>query len=295
MTTPQDKRAAAINAMERHDISQRRAYRLVSVDPKTVSRTKGPDNQHIRVKMRAIAEQRRRFGYRWIGLMLEREGITLNHKKLRRSYGEEGLSVKRRRGRRRALGTRAPMLEPSGPLVRWSLDLVSDSFGDGRRFRIVAVIDDFSRECLELVADTSLPGPRIARELDWTIRLYGKPKMIVSDNGTEFVSRAMLEWQNSTGVSWHLIAPGKPQQNGFAESFNGKLHDELLNDEVFDSLGDAKRALSLWRHDFNNVRPHSGIGRLAPATRRTLSQCGSIAPGALPKHQTWRYQQTGLS
>jgi putative transposase len=105
----------------------------------------------------------------------------------------------------------------------------------------------------------------------------------------------MLEWQNSTSVSWHYIASGKPQQNGFAESFNGKLRDELLNEEVFDSLAHAKRALNLWRHDFNNVRPHSGIGGLAPAARRTLSQCGSIAPGALHKHQTWQYQQKGLS
>ncbi|CAN1491806.1 Tra5 Transposase and inactivated derivatives [Caulobacteraceae bacterium] len=295
MTTPQDRRAAAIKAMERHEISQRRACRLVSVDPKTVSRTKVPDNPDIRAKMREIAEQRRRFGYRRIGLMLEHEGIMMNHKKLRRIYGEEGLSVKRKRGRKRALGTRTPMLEPSGPSVRWSLDFVSDSFGDGRRFRILAVIDDFTRECLALVADTSLSGARVARELDRIIRLYGKPQMIVSDNGTEFVSRAMLEWQNSTGISWHYIAPGKPQQNGFAESFNGKLRDELLNEEVFDSLGHAKRALSLWRHDFNNVRPHSGIGGLAPAARRTLSQCGSIAPGALPKHQTWRYQHKGLS
>ncbi len=118
--------------------------------------------------------------------------------------------------------------------------------------------------------------------------------MIVSDNGTEFVSRAMLEWQNSTGVSWHYIAPGKPEQNGFTESFNGKLRDELLNEEVFDSLGHTQRALSLSRHGVNNVRPHNGIGGLAPAARRTLSQCGSIALGALPKHQTWRYQQTGL-
>ena len=182
MTTPQDKRAAAIKAMERHEISQRRACRLVSVDPKTVSRTKVPDNPDIRAKMRAIAEQRRRFGYRRIGLMLEREGIMMNHKKLRRIYGEEGLSVKRRRGRKRALGTRAPMLEPSGPSIRWSLDFVSDSFGDGRRFRILAVIDDFTRECLALVADTSLSGARVARELDRIIRLYGKPQMIVSDN-----------------------------------------------------------------------------------------------------------------
>lgn len=142
-----------------------------------------PDNPDIRAKMRAIAEQRRRFGYRWIGLMLEREGIMMNHKKLRRIYGEEGLSVKRRRGRKRALGTRAPMLELSGPSIRWSLDFVSDSFGDGRRFRILAVIDDFTRECLALVADTSLSGARVARELDRIIRLYGKPQMIVSDNG----------------------------------------------------------------------------------------------------------------
>ena len=199
--------------------------------------------------MRVIPKQRRRFGYRRISLKLEREGIKMNHKKLRRIYGEEGLSVKRRRGRKRALGTRAPTCQ-----VRVS-----------------------------------------HAELDRIIRLYGKPQMIVSNNGTAFVSRAMLEWQNSAGVSWHYIAPGKPQQNGFAESFNGKLRDELLNEEVFDSLGHAKRALSLWRHDFNNVRPHSGIGGLAPAARRTLSQCGSIAPGALPKHQTWWYQHTGLS
>jgi putative transposase len=195
VTTPQDKRAAAIKAIERHEISQARACRLVSLrreigppdrfltllSPKTVRRTSEPDNPDIRVKMREIAEQRRRFGYRRIGVMLAREGITMNHKKLRRIYGEEGLSVKRRRGRKRALGTRAPMLEPSGPSVRWSLDFVSDSFGDGRRFRILAVIDDFTRECLGLVADTSLSGQRVARELDRIIRLYGKPQMIVSE------------------------------------------------------------------------------------------------------------------
>ncbi len=186
--------------MERHDISQRRACRLVSVDPKTVSRTREPDNQDIRVKMRAIAEQRRRFGYRRIGLMLEREGIMMNHKKLRRIYGEEGLSVKRRRGRKRALGTRAPMLEPSGPSVRWSLDFVSDSFGDGRRFRILAVIDDFTRECLALVADTSLSGARVARELDRIIRLYGKPQMIVSDNVLHSDTQASFGRRSSSRI-----------------------------------------------------------------------------------------------
>lgn len=142
--------------MERQEIFQACACRLVSVDPKTVRVERVPDPPRIRSKMREIAEQRRRLGYRWIGLMLEREGITMKHKKLRRIYGEEGLSVKRRRGRKRALGTRAPMLEPSGPSVRWSFDFVSVSFGDGRLFRILAVIDDFTRECLALVAYTSL-------------------------------------------------------------------------------------------------------------------------------------------
>lgn len=293
MTTPQAKRAAALKAMEKHAITQRRACRLVSVDPKTVRREPAPDNPEVRAKMREIAEQRRRFGYRRIGVMLERDGIVMNHKKLRRLYAEEGLSVKRRRGRKRASGTRAPMLEPSGPSVRWSLDFVADTFGDGRRFRILAVIDDFTRESLALVADTSLSGGRVARELDRIVRLYGRPKMIVSDNGTEFISRAMLDWQNRTGVAWHYIAPGKPQENGFAESFNGKLRDELLNEEVFDSLVHARRMLALWRHDYNTVRPHSSLGGLTPAARRTLSQCGSNAPGALAKPATRAYRGSG--
>jgi putative transposase len=182
MTTPRARRDAALKAMEKHAITQARACRLVSVDPKTVRREPTPDSPEVRAKMREIAEQRRRFGYRRIGMMLEREGIVMNHKKLRRLYGEEGLSVKRRRGRKRALGTRAPMLEPSGPTVRWSLDFVSDTFGDGRKFRILAVIDDFTRESLALVADTSLSGERVARELDRIMRLYGRPQMIVSDN-----------------------------------------------------------------------------------------------------------------
>ncbi len=214
--------------MEKHSISQRRACRLVSVDPKTVRREHEPDNPDIRTRMRAIAGERRRFGYRRIGLMLRREGIVMNHKKLRRLYREEGLAVKRRRGRKRSLGTRRPMTIPSGPGKRWSLDFVSDIFGPGRRFRILAVNDDFTRECLGLVADTSISGKRVARELDAVVRLYGKPETIVSDNGTELTSRAMLEWQNATGIQWHYIAPGKPTQNAFIESFNGRLRDEFL-------------------------------------------------------------------
>jgi putative transposase len=229
--------------IETYAISQRRACRLVSVDPKTVRREVVPDNPEARSRMREIAAVRRRFGYRRIGLMLEREGIVMNQKKLRRLYKEEGLSVKRRRGRKRATGTREPMLVPDGPCKRWSLDFVSDVFGIGRRFRMLCVIDDYTRECLALVADTSLSGARVVRELERCIRLYGRPETIVSDNGTELTSRAILEWQNQTGIAWHYIAPGKPLQNGFVESFNGRLRDECLNEEVFDSL--ATRAGSL--------------------------------------------------
>jgi len=153
--------------------------------------------------------------------MLERQGITMNHKKLRRLYREEKLQVRKRGGRKRALGTRRPMVLPSGINERWSLDFVSDAFTDGRRFRILAVIDDYSRECLALVADTSLSGGRVARELDAIIARRGhKPTTIVSDNGTEFTSMAILKWCQETKVGWHYIAPGKPQENGFVESFN---------------------------------------------------------------------------
>jgi putative transposase len=244
--TPQVKRAAALRAMAKHAISQRRACQLASVDPKTVRRGRVPDYPEIRQRMREIASERRRFGYRRIGLMLAREGMVMNHKKLRRLYREEGLAVKRRRGRKRATGTRKPLPIPAGPSQRWSLDFLSDVFGAGRRFRILAVIDDFTRECLGLIADTSISGLRVVRELDALVRLYGKPTAIISDNGTELTSRAVLEWQNENGVGWHYIAPGKPTQNAFIESFNGRLRDELLSEEVFVIGSGIAFAIGAW-------------------------------------------------
>ena len=165
----------------------------------------------------------------------------MNHKKLRRLYREERLQVRRRGGRKRALGTRAPMTLPQGPNQRWSLDFLSDAFTDGRRFRILAVVDDFTRECLALVPDTSLPGLRVVRELDALIAARGRPAMCVSDNGTELTSMAILRWSQETRVEWHYIAPGKPQQNAFIESFNGRLRDELLNETLFTSLSPCSR------------------------------------------------------
>ena len=188
---------------------------------------------------------RRRFGYRRIGILLERKGMSMNYKKLYRIYRAEGLSLRRRRGRKRACGTRAPMPVAAHPNVRWSLDFVSDSFGASRKFRMLAVIDDCTRECLCLVADTSLSGARVVRELSALIRFYGKPGCIVSDNGTGFTSRAILKWADETTVHWHYIDPDKPQQNAFIESFYGSLWDELLNEEIFDSIEEARRELAL--------------------------------------------------
>ena len=277
--------------MRDHDISQRRACRLVGVDPKTVRRERPPDNPEIRKEMKAVAATRRRFGYRRIGVMLERRGMIMNHKKLYRLYTEEKLAVRRRRGRKRARGTRSPMPDSLKPLDRWSLDFLSDTFGASRRFRILAVNDDCCRENLCLMADTSISGARVARELDALVRLYGKPVSIVSDNGTEFTSRAVLKWANENQVDWHYIDPGKPQQNAFIESFNGSLRDELLNEEMFDSLDDARRKLALWRYDYNNIRPHSSLGNKTPTeARRSLEQVEGSAPDALAHTDTPNYK-----
>jgi len=277
--------------MRDQDISQSRACRLVGVNPKTVRRDRPPDNPEIRQEMKAIAAKRRRFGYRRIGVMLEREGYVMNHKKLYRLYTEEKLGVRRRRGRKRARGSRTPMPDALRPGERWSLDFLYDTFGASRRFRISAGNDDCCRENLCLMADTSISRARVARELDALVRIYGKPISIVSDNGTEFTSRAILKWANKNSVDWHYIDPGKPQQNAFIESFNGSLRDELLNEEMFDSLDDARRKLALWRYDYNNVRRHSSLNNQAPAeARRTLEQFEGSAPGALAQTSDGKYE-----
>lgn len=277
--------------MRDHNISQRRACRLVGVDPKTVRRDQRPDNTEVREEMKAIASKRRRFGYRRIGVLLERKGMMMNHKKLYRLYTEEKLGVRRRRGRKRARGSRAPMPVALRPGERWSLDFVSDTFGASRKFRMLAVNDDCCRENLCLVADTSISGARVARELDALVRIYGKPACIVSDNGTEFTSRAILKWAGDNGVDWHYIDPGKPQQNGFIESFNGSLRDELLNEEIFDTLNDARRKLALWRYDYNNVRPHSSLGNQTPAeARRALEQLEVTAHDRLAQTDDKEYE-----
>jgi putative transposase len=276
MVTPAVKREAVAHLCSTFEVSQRRACRIIETDRSSMRyRSVRPDDVDLRTRLRELAAIRRRFGYRRLHLMLRREGIRVNHKKLRRLYREERLQVRRRGGRKRALGTRAPMALPQGPNQRWSLDFVSDTFMDGRRFRILAVVDDFTRECLALVADTSLSGRRVARELDLIITSRGRPKCIVSDNGTELTSMAILGWSQERIIEWHYIAPGKPTQNAFIESFNGRLRDELPNETLFRSLDHARQALVQWKHDYNTIRPHSAIGNLPPAVYAKLNDPGT--------------------
>ena len=247
-------------------MSERRACKAIGHCRMTIRyRTRRADDAGLRQRMKALAHERRRFGYRRLHVLLRREGYAINHKRLFRLYREEKLAVRRRGGRKRAIGTRAPMAIPTAPNERWSLDFVSDQLTDGRRFRILTVVDDCTRECLALVADTSLSGVRVARELDRLLRERGKPTMVVSDNGTELTSNAILKWADRACVAWHYIAPGKPMQNGFVESFNGRLRDELLNETLFTSLAQARVALGCWRADYNDTRPHSRLGWKTPS------------------------------
>jgi putative transposase len=307
MVTPVAKREAVAHLSQVYEVSQRRACVVIGADRTSIRyRSRKPDDGAVRSRLRELAAARRRFGYRRLHLLLGRDGLHLNHKKLRRLYREERLQVRRRGGRKRALGTRAPMTIPQGPNQRWSLDFVSDTLTDSRRFRILTVVDDYSRECLCLVADTSLSGMRVTRELDTLIAERGRPAMCVSDNGTELTSMAMLRWSQETQIEWHYIAPGKPTQNAFIESFNGRLRDELLNETLFSSLAHARVVLADWKDDYNTVRPHSAIGNLPPAAYAKLSDpamqrdgtlrslAGSAPHPVAPPSQTGSNQQQTL-
>ena len=264
--TPAAHREAAAYLQSTYEMSERRACRVLGVDRASVRyQATRPDDGILRERLKALAQERRHFGYRRLHVLLRREGQVVNKKRVLRIYREERLTVRRCGGRKRSIGTRRPIETPLAANQRWSLDFVSDQMTDGRRFRILTVIDNCTRECLALVADTSLSGRRVARELDAIIAQRGRrPDTIVSDNGTEYTSNAILGWADETGVGWHCIAPGKPQQNGYNESFNGRLRDELLNETLLRSLPHARTVLEDWRRDYNEQRPHSKLSWMTP-------------------------------
>ena len=266
MVTPAEKRSAVAHLVATHAMSERRACKATGFCRMTIRwETTRPDDRVLRERLTELARERRRFGYRRLHVLLRREGLVVNHKKLFRLYREERLGVRRRGGRKRALGTRAPMQVALRPNDRWSLDFVSDQLTDGSRFRILTIVDDCTRENIALIADTSLSGLRVATELDRLVATRGKPRMIVSDNGTEFTSNAILSWADRSRVEWHYVAPGKPTQNAFIESFNGRLRDELLNETLFTTLAQVRALLGRWHADYNESRPHSRLGWQTPA------------------------------
>jgi putative transposase len=209
--------------------------------------------------------QRRRFGYRRLGTLLRREGIVANHKRIYRLYAAAKLQVRKRLKRRVALGRGEPAPKATRANERWSLDFVHDTLHSGRRIRALNIVDDFTREALAIEVDTSLCGSRVARVLHRiAIERGAYPTTIVMDNGTELTSNAMLDFAKQTRVQLHYIEPGKPTQNAFIESFNGRFRDECLNDNVFRSIAEARRIIEQWRVDYNAARPHTSLGNLTP-------------------------------
>jgi putative transposase len=251
--------------VEAHGRSERRACQLVGANRASMryESTKSEEGL-LKDRITTIAHEKRRYGYRRIHVLLKREGIKINHKKLFRIYKQLGLKVLKRGGRKRALGTRVVAMALTKKNQEWSLDFVHDVLESGRRIRMLTVVDDFTRESIKIAVDTSLNGRRVCEELEQVIEARGKPERILSDNGTEFTSKAILRWCQQQGIRWDYIQPGKPYQNGYIESFNGKLRDECLNESIFVNLQEAKRLVESWREEYNERRPHSSLNGKTP-------------------------------
>ncbi|WP_087718344.1 MULTISPECIES: IS3 family transposase [Salinicola] len=266
VVTPAEKRDAVSHLKRLLGFSERRACRLVGADRRMVRYVpRRVSDTALRDRLRELANERRRFGYRRLFVLLRREGELSGINRIYRLYREEGLTVRKRKARRKAIGTRAPILVEARANARWSLDFVHDQLVCGQRFRVLNIVDDVTRECLAAIPDTSISGRRVARELTALIERRGKPDMIVSDNGTELTSNAILRWCAEHRIAWHYIAPGKPMQNGFVESFNGRMRDELLNETLFHNLAQARVVISAWADDYNTERPHSALSYKTPA------------------------------
>jgi putative transposase len=263
---PAQWRAAVAYAQERFGFSQRQACRLVSGGRATIRyrrRDRG-DDQALRERLRELAAQRPRFGYRRLHVLLRREGIIVNHKRVERLYREEGLMVRHRTRKSLTPIRRGRPAPPQRANAQWALDFLQDALASGRKLRVLSVIDVFTREALALEVDPSLPGRRVVRVLDRLLGERERPVQLVLDNGPELISRALEEWAHQHAVTLHFIDPGKPIQNAHCESFHGRLRDECLNEHWFLGLNDACRIVEDWRQDYNQQRPHSALGYQTP-------------------------------
>ena len=262
--TARDRRRAVTHARETAELSEARACRLVSLERSTMRyRSSRPHRESLRARMRELALERPRFGYKRLHVLLRREGQIVNRKLVLRLYREEGLAVRRRKRKRVMVPRQRPEL-PTRPNERWSMDFVHDAVAGGRTIRCLNVVDDCTRESLAIEVDTSLPGERVVRVLEELAITRALPKEIVLDNGPKFSGRVLDVWAYTRGVALRFIDPGKPVQNAFAESFNGRLRDECLNESWFTDLEDASVTIEAWRKDYNEARPHSGLAGMTP-------------------------------
>jgi putative transposase len=246
-------------------LSERRACSIVGLCRNSYRYQAKPKNDaEIRSRLRELAEKRRKFGAPMLHTLLRREGHLINHKRTERLYREEGLSLRLKKRKKRISHLRVIMDRPERINQHWSMDFVSDSLFNGRRFRVLTVVDDLSRECPVLEVDHSLTGKRVTRTLERIALTRGLPEVITVDNGPEFISKALDLWAFENNVKLRFIQPGKPTQNAYIESFNGKFRNECLNDNVFVNLNSAQKIIETWRHDYNTERPHSSLNKLTP-------------------------------
>jgi putative transposase len=246
-------------------LSERRGCRIVGLARSVQQYHPVGRNDAVVVdRLRVLAAENRRYGYLRLHALLRREGLVLNRKRTYRLYRDQGLQVRTRRRRKLPRRDRLAPRVPERPMQRWSLDFMSDQLADYRRFRILNIVDDYSRFCPGQIVDVSISGARLARFLDELALVYGLPEEIVLDNGPEGTSRAMFEWSQRSGVRLRFIEPGRPVQNAFVESFNGRLRDECLNQHWFLSLHHAREEIATWRRHYNTERPHSALGYRTP-------------------------------
>ncbi len=246
--------------------SERRACRLAGVERSSCRyQARRRDDQALRQRLRELAGERRRFGYRRLTVLLRREGRLVNPKRVCRIYCAEGLAVRRRKRKRLKAEARRPLALPTQANQVWTMDFTHDNLASGRKFRTLNLMDGCTREAPRIEVDTSLPGLRVVRVLEEVARERGYPQAIQVDNGPEFISRVVDQWAFEHGVQLYFIAPGKPTENAYIESFNGKFRDECLNENWFLTLQEAREKIEAWRRDYNQVRPHSALGYQTPA------------------------------
>ncbi|MBK9295102.1 MAG: IS3 family transposase [Oligoflexia bacterium] len=263
----QAKRDAAEYSIKDHQISQRHACALFTLSRSTYKyKPKQSDrNEFLKIKLKSLALQRRRFGSPRLYVMLRREGVIVNHKRVERIYQQEGLQIKKRKKKRQTAPLRIVTPLPERPNERWSMDFVSDQLSNGKRFRTLNVVDDYTRECLAIEVNASLPGYKVIQVLEKVIDERERPKIIVCDNGPEFSGALLDEWSFKNNIKLDFISPGRPVENCFIESFNGRFRDECLNENWFINLEKAKEIIELWREDYNTARPHSSLNNLTPS------------------------------